>query len=165
MSSQKVRSLVCYGVLALSFVAGQVRGQSTGQQNSAGQGGTQDRPLAVFRSTTRLVILDVVATNDKGQAITDLKSGDFTVLENGQPQEIIDFSFHTPGQITRNATQANIITNAPQFRGQSCLNVILLDAINTDFSNNAYAQDMLVKYLGTSPTIQPTAIYALEAKL
>jgi len=165
MSSQKVRSLVCYGVLALSFVAGQVRGQSTGQQNSAGQGGTQDRPLAVFRSTTRLVILDVVATNDKGQAITDLKSGDFTVLENGQPQEIIDFSFHTPGQITRTAAQANVITNVPQFRGQSCLNVILLDAINTDFSNNAYAQDMLVKYLGTSPTIQPTAIYALEAKL
>jgi VWFA-related protein len=111
------------------------------------------------------VVLDVVATNEKGQAITDLKAGDFTVLENGQPQEVIDFSFHTPGQITRSTTQPNVITNAPQFRGQSCLNVILLDAINTDFSSTAYAQDMLVKYLGSSPTIQPTAVYALEGNL
>jgi VWFA-related protein len=43
--------------------------------------------------------------------------------------------------------------------------VILLDAINTDFSSHAYAQDMLVKYLETVPTIQPTAVYALEGKL
>ena len=117
MNSRKIRWFVCYGVFALLLgISGQSLGQSAPPQSPAAQGGTQDRPPAVFRSTTRLVILDVVATDDKGQAITDLKAGDFTVLENGQPQEIIDFSFHTPGQITRNATQANIITNAPQFR-------------------------------------------------
>jgi VWFA-related protein len=164
MNYRKVQWFVGYGSLMLSLgMFGQA--QSTPSQGTAGQAGTPDRPQAIFRATTRLVILDVVATNDKGQAVTDLKASDFTVLESGQPQEIIDFSFHTPGQITRKAAQANVITNAPQFGGQSCLNVILLDAINTDFSNNAYAQDMLVKYLGTSPTIQPTAVYALEANL
>src|SRR5262245_40997707 len=136
MNSIKVRWLVCYGSLVLLLGTLGARGQSA-PQSSAAQGGAQERPHAIFRATTRLVVLDVVATNEKGQAVTDLRAGDFTVLENGQPQEVIDFSFHTPGQITRNASQANIITNAPQFRGQSCLNVILLDAINTDFSNSA----------------------------
>src|SRR5207253_1708927 len=55
--------------------------------------------------------------------------------------------------------------NAPGYTGNSCLNIILLDAINTDFSNHAYAQEMLIKYLGASPTIQPTAVYALEQHL
>ncbi len=43
--------------------------------------------------------------------------------------------------------------------------MILLDAINTDFSSHAYAQDMLVKYLDSGPAIQPTAVFALEGKL
>ncbi|HMF92010.1 MAG TPA: VWA domain-containing protein, partial [Candidatus Angelobacter sp.] len=165
MNSTKVRWFVCFGSLVVLLgMPDPARGQSaappqgTGAQNSS-------RQQATFRATTRLVVLDVVATNDKGQAITDLKASDLTVLENGEPQEVIGFSFHTPGQITRSAAQPNIITNVPQFRGQSCLNVILLDAINTDFSSNAYAQEMLVKYLESSPTIQPTAVYALEANL
>jgi VWFA-related protein len=118
-----------------------------------------------LRTTTRLVVLDVVATDEKGQPVTGLKAEDFTVIEDGQPQTIADFSFHSPGTIAQSAEQSGIITNVPQYSGQSCLNVILLDAINTDFSNHAYAQDELVRYLDKNPAIQPTAIYALEGNL
>jgi VWFA-related protein len=118
-----------------------------------------------FRTTTRLVVLDVVATDDKGNPVKDLKAEDFTVTEDGTSQEVIDFSFHTPGTIAATAAQPNIISNVPQYKGQSCLNIILLDAINTDFSSHAYAQDELVKYLDSGPTIQPTAVYALEGNL
>jgi VWFA-related protein len=121
----------------------------------------------ILRATTRLVVLDVVALNDKGQPITDLKADDFTVLEDGKPQKIRSFSFHQPASASAPAPQTapNIISNAPQFSSNSCLNVILLDAINTDFSSHAYAQEMLVKYLETNPVIQPTAVYALDGKL
>jgi VWFA-related protein len=121
----------------------------------------------VLRATTRLVVLDVVALDEKGQPIPDLKADDFTVLEDGKPQKISDFSFHHPVAASAPASQPppNVISNTPQFSSNSCLNVILLDAINTDFSNHAYAQDMLVKYLDSSPTIQPTAVFALEGKL
>jgi len=54
----------------------------------------------VFRTTTRLVILDVVATDDKGQPVSDLKAEDFTVTENGEPQHISEFSFHYPAKVT-----------------------------------------------------------------
>ena len=50
----------------------------------------------VLRSTTRLVVVDVVAIDDKGQPVTDLKQDDFTVMEDGKPQKISDFSFHHP---------------------------------------------------------------------
>ncbi|HZI58542.1 MAG TPA: VWA domain-containing protein [Verrucomicrobiae bacterium] len=121
----------------------------------------------VLRATTRLVVLDVVALDDKGQPISDLKADDFTVLEDGKPQKISDFSYHHPASSNAPARPLapNIMSNAPQFSANSCMNVILLDAINTDFSSHAYAQDMLIRYLESSPAIQPTAVFALEGKL
>jgi VWFA-related protein len=120
-----------------------------------------------LRTTTRLVVLDVVAVNEKGDPITELTADDFTVLEDGKPQKISDFSFHRPGSTAAPARQLppGVISNAPQFAAGSCMNVVLLDAINTDFSDHAYAQDMLDKYLDSSPSLQPTAVFALEGKL
>ena len=121
----------------------------------------------VLRATTRLVVLDIVAVDEKGQPVSDLKADEFTVLEDGKPQMARDFSFHHPAAVSAPARQLapGVISNAPQFSASSCLNVILLDAINTDFSSHAYAQDMLVKYLDSGPAIQPTAVFALEGKL
>lgn len=143
------------------------------QADSANQSGATQKKEPVYqsptvlRATTRLVVLDIVALDEKGQPIPDLKADDFTVLEDGKPQRISDFSFHHPVAASAPARQLapNVISNAPQFSSNSCMNVILLDAINTDFSSHAYAQDMLVKYLESSPTIQPTAVFALEGKL
>ena len=107
-----------------------------------------------FRSTTRLVVVDVVATDEKGSPVKDLKAEDFVVSENKEPQKVVDFGFHQPGNTATASHQPapNVFSNSPLYSGNSSLNVILLDAINTDFSNHAYAQDMLVKYLGTNPS-------------
>lgn len=141
-------------------------------QNTQQSGVTQKKePVsqspAVLRATTRLVVLDIVAVDEKGQPVPDLTADDFTVLEDGKPQRISDFSFHHPAAAAAPARPPapNIISNAPQFSSNSSMNVILLDAINTDFSSHVYAQDMLVKYLESTPEIQPTAVFALEDKL
>src|ERR1700674_761390 len=128
---------------------------------------TTYKSASVLRATTRLVVVDVVAIDGKGTPVTDLKAENFTVLEDGKPQTIRDFSFQTPSAVIRVAASLppGVVTNAPQYSATSCLNVILLDAVNTDFSSRAYAQDMLIKYLETSPVIQPTAVFALEGKL
>lgn len=155
--------------IALLATAGNVRAQSNSvptPQENAPKTETVYQSQTVLRATTRLVVLDVVALDEKGQPIPDLKADNFTVLEDGKPQQVRDFSFHMPaasrGPVRQ--TAPNIISNARQFSG-SCLNVILLDAINTDFSSHAYAQDQLVKYLESGPAIQPTAVFALEGKL
>ena len=46
----------------------------------------------VFRAGTTLVPVDVRVLDKKGNPVTDLKAEDFTILENGVPQEIRQFS-------------------------------------------------------------------------
>jgi VWFA-related protein len=130
----------------------------------------QDQPPAdgtrgVVKSATRLVVVDVVATDRKGQPVLGLKAEDFIVSEDGRPQKISDFSWQQPGvvPIATAALPPNVVTNVPRFKATS-LNVLLLDAINGEFSSHAYAQDRLIKFLESNPTVQPTAIYVLEVQ-
>jgi VWFA-related protein len=50
-------------------------------------------PDTIIRIDVDLVQLDAVVTNSKGQPVLDLKIEDFTVLQDGKPQEITHFSF------------------------------------------------------------------------
>src|SRR3954470_17706638 len=68
------------------------------------------RSQQTFRTTTRLVVVDVVATDETGSPVKDLKAEDFVVKENNELQKVVDFSFHQPGNVAANAHQlpANI---------------------------------------------------------
>ena len=52
--------------------------------SSAQKSAPQKEPT--FHSTTRLVVLDVVVTDRAGKLVTDLSQSDFTLLEDGVPQ-------------------------------------------------------------------------------
>jgi VWFA-related protein len=120
----------------------------------------------VVKANTRLVVVDVVATDSKGAPVTDLAAQDLTVLENGRPQKISEFSFQHPQAIASSEPHLppNVFTNVPVSKTSS-LNVILLDALNGEFASRAHALDELNKYLESGPVIQPTAVYLLEHKL
>ncbi|HJT53167.1 MAG TPA: hypothetical protein VJ848_04910, partial [Candidatus Angelobacter sp.] len=105
----------------------------------------------VLRANTRLVVVDVVATESKGQPVKDLRAQDFTVLENGTQQKISDFTFHHPGEselLPQPKLAPNVVSNAPQFRSGS-LNVVLFDSVNGDLTAHAYAKDQLVQFLSS----------------
>src|SRR5260370_8530554 len=48
-----------------------------------------------IRTNSRIVIVDVVATDSKGQPVHNLKASDFALLEDKQPQSIRHFDEHT----------------------------------------------------------------------
>ena len=50
--------------------------------------------VATFHATSRLVLVDVVATDKNGKFVSGLTPDDFTVLEDGKPQRISGFSAH-----------------------------------------------------------------------
>src|SRR5258705_75756 len=58
----------------------------------AQQAGSQQSAPAI-RATTELVLVNVVARDKKGNLIRDLKREDFTVLEDGQKQQVSSFDF------------------------------------------------------------------------
>jgi VWFA-related protein len=121
----------------------------------------------VLRTNTRLVVVDVVATDSRGQVIADLKADDLKLLEDGKTQKISTFTFHPPGKtdaIASTPLPANVVTNAPSFQASS-LNVMLLDTLNGDFGEQAYVKDQLLKYLSQARLSHPIALFAMENHL
>jgi VWFA-related protein len=120
-----------------------------------------------LKANTRLVVVDVVATDSHGQPVTDLKAEDFTVLENGARQTISSFSFQHPGEhleASPRPLQPHVVSNAPAFKA-SVLNVILFDSVNGEFSSQAYAKDQLVRFFSNAKVDQPVAVFALESRI
>src|SRR5262249_43503800 len=123
----------------------------------------------VINVHTRLVTIDVVATDGKGHAVTDLTAKDFTLLEEGKLQTVRAFGFQHPHdpdpklQLPR--LPANVFTNIPQFVTNSALNVILLDTLNTSLADQSYARSRVLHYLDTLPPNEPTAVYVLTDDL
>jgi VWFA-related protein len=144
------------------------------------QSNTPDQPVAsqqpasdthqsptTLRTNTRLVVVDVVATDSRGQVIADLKADDLKLLEDGKTQKISNFTFHPPGKtdaIASTPLPANVVTNAPSFQASS-LNVMLLDTLNGDFGEQAYVKDQLLKYLSQARLSHPIALFAMENHL
>lgn len=143
---------------------------SPGDQPTAPQQHAPDtyQSPTTLRTNTRLVVVDVVATDSKGQPVMDLKPADFTLLEDGKPQKISGFNFEHPGAAAAPAAQVqlppSVVTNAPKFQSNS-LNVILFDTVNGEFAEHAYARDQLLKFLNTAELGRPVAIFALQTQL
>src|SRR5579859_7682036 len=148
-------------VLALFFLGAFSRTNTTNPQEVIQSNQT-------LRTNTRLVVVDVVATDGKGQPVTDLKASDFTLLEDGNPQKISGFNFEHPGAAPSHVVQVDlppsVVTNAPKFQSNS-LNVILFDTVNGDFAEHAYARDQLLKFLNSAELERPVAIFALQTQL
>ena len=122
---------------------------------------------ARLKTSTRLVVVDVVATDGKGDPVPNLNADDFTVLENGVPQKISNFSFQHSGQVKPAAMPqlpSNVVTNAPPFES-GVLDVILFDSVNGEFSSQAYAKDQLAKFFSTAKLDRPVALFALESRV
>lgn len=136
------------------------------QSVSREQQGLGSDPIPVLRTTTRLVVVDVVALDDKNAPVTNLQAKDFTVLEENKPQQVKVFSFQRPtsgpATASRPKLAANVFTNSPSYRVNSSFNIILLDTLNTRFEDMAYAHQELIRFLKKMPPEQPVAIYALE---
>src|SRR5689334_18343772 len=128
----------------------------------------------VLKSTTRLVVIDVVASNSRGEPVLDLRAQDFKVLENGKPQDIRVFEFQRPEpmaaqELNRPAPvklPPNHFTNVPAYKpGSAALNIVLLDSLNTAVPRQTFAREELARFLQKWTPGQPMAIYVLDGKL
>jgi VWFA-related protein len=74
--------MVCACALVTQFPLAALAQQATPQQSAP-----------AIRATTELVLVNVVARDKKGNLVRDLKRQDFTVLEDGQKQQLASFDF------------------------------------------------------------------------
>src|SRR5258708_39588678 len=151
--------------------ASQTPAQSSSPAQAAGQANAQvaSEPAAVLKVTTRLVVVDVVATDRKGLPLTDLKAEDFSLQEEGTEQKVRVFSFQQPSQVAATPAPvklpANMVSNVPTFQANKTLSVLLLDGLNTDLVSQKYVRQEMLKFLEKLPAGQPVAVYGLGVKL
>ena len=124
--------------------------------------------IPTFKAKTRLVLVDVVVTNNKGEPVAGLKKEDFEVLEDGKPQSVSTFEEHKgapPKQIKLPSMPPNVYTNFPLVQTADSVNVILLDALNTPASDQVYVHKQMIKYVKTILPHTRVAIFTLASRL
>ena len=132
------------GFLLCGVAAALVQGQV--QQNAT-------ESETVFRATTRLVQVDVVASDGSGAPVKDLTQKDFTILEDGKPQKVSLFSFRQVGAEQQKrpvvpALPPNVTTNRPEYHAPEGPPVVLLfDGVNTPVENQMYVRQQMLKFL------------------
>ena len=124
----------------------------------------QQAPAPDIKVSVRLVTLDVVVTDKKGNLVTNLNRDDFHVYEDAQPQAIRTFeppSAHLMPQSHDGKPQMVVTSSAdlPKI-GHAPVTILVLDELNTAFSDMSFARQSLEKYLRAQPEIlnQPTAL-------
>jgi VWFA-related protein len=134
-------------------------------QAPARQGKPPAAETPVFRTTTRLVQINVVVHDNHGQPVTDLKQQDFTVLEQGKPQRISFFSMESATAVPAPppALPPHVFTNVLAQRSAvpTSVTVILLDLLNTSWTDQHFAREGLVKFLAQIQPQDRIAIFAL----
>src|SRR5208282_3766759 len=128
---------------------------------------TSEIPSVTIRASTRLVLVDVVVTDKKGQPITGLKAEDFTVEENGKKQKIASFSPPGADQKAPQPVPPGLLTNRPEYlKPAGVPTVLLLDAANSHFLDQAYGRGQMLKYvLEQSAGGSPMAVMTLTGRL
>ncbi len=111
---------------------------------------------------SELVVLDTVVTDRKGNVITNLKRDDFRVYEDGVLQNIRNFD--SPADRPPIPDSPVKDRNGNDDWGNSPLTMIVVDEMNTPFTEIAYAKQCVEHYLKEEPARlpQPTILLWLN---
>jgi VWFA-related protein len=136
-------------------------------------------PESTIKVEVRVVLLDVVVANDKGEPVHGLSKDQFEVLEDGARQTVSSFEEHGRTRPTRTAAglapqpaqtlgeplAANVYTNSQIIKASESVNVLLLDWLNTQPADQTYVRNQIIKYLRTVPPGTRLAIFTLGTEL
>jgi VWFA-related protein len=123
-----------------------------------GKSSKKEEGTVTFSANTQLVLVPVVVTGKDGQPIHGLKQNAFEVMENGKPQTISTFEeVTTTGNALERAKPIINDSGATEYsnklEGSSDprrIFIIMLDALNTETTDQTRARSDLIKFLAKS---------------
>ncbi|WP_263371960.1 VWA domain-containing protein [Granulicella cerasi] len=107
-----------------------------------------------LKTSTRLVVLDVVVLDKNDKPVTGLDKSQFTILEDKVPQRIRNFEPHVP---PANGAPKTVVTSTADLKkiGTDPVDILVLDELNSKFEDMAYARDRMEHYLMRQPEVLP----------
>lgn len=136
----------------LGMAPARLSGQAPDQTAPSQAPGDQAKP-PTFKTGINFVRVDVIVTDHKGNPVTDLKSGDFQVWDNGQPQKIETFQLFkidaltetTPARPIRSTFDEESEAQRPDVR----LFAFFLDDYHVRRGNSMFARRFLGNFVRT----------------
>jgi VWFA-related protein len=167
MVSRKRAGQTLFPMLTCAFAAAALL-LSQGAQTAAGQNPfstSAPDSTPTFKSSSRLVVVDVVVTGRDGNPIAGLDKADFTVLEDGKVQALQSFEPHVPVKETAAIPDLQLpageFTNFPKQAANSAVNIVLFDILNTPTDDQMFARQQMIEFLKTLPRGQRVALFTL----
>jgi len=132
-----------------------------------------------LRTTTRLVEVTVVAFDKKGHPVTDLRTTDFEIYDNGRKQMVSSLAQAVAEAASQPASSgskpesgeqsfsnrpvepSSTSTTSPQ-RLSTNTTVFLIDSSHVVFSDLSHARNEMLRFLKTVPADEPVALYVLR---
>jgi len=130
-----------------------------------------ETPVTTLKLNVRTVLVDVVVTDKDNRAVPGLQKEDFQVLEDGKPQTVSFFEPNFAADAgTANAAPGprlprNTFTNIPPVPPNNSVNVLLMDALNTQIGDQAIVHKHMVKYLANIPPGIRIGVFLLSERL
>lgn len=126
-------------------------------------------PEPVIRVTTRLVGVNAVVHDKKGEPAGDLTKDDFILLDRGKEQKISLFRMESTRALPKPLPKLppNIFSNhfVRQSETPTSVTIILFDGLNTAFEDQAYARKQLIRFLREIEPQDRIAVYLLGRTL
>jgi len=155
-------ALVLFAVMTPAAAGAQTRGPDKRPQEKA-----------VFTVSVDLVQMDVIVTDSDGRHVTDLTAEDFTILQDGHPQEITSFSLVqvqepavTRSSVYKKVPQGADAPSAPpefsrDYRADQIRRVVALvvDDLGISFEGMHYVRESIKKWVDQE--MQPGDLVAL----
>jgi VWFA-related protein len=137
-----------------------------GAQQKAAQPQEPDASVMSIKRTVRRVIVDVVVTDSTQKPVSGLDQHDFSITEDGKPQQVLSFSSHnldpdfTPPKLP--PMPPNTFVNIPSAPERGPLYVVLLDLVNTEMVDQPIARRNLLQFIEGKPQGTRFAVFVLS---
>ena len=135
----------------------------------------QETPVPTFRAGTTLIELTLVATDEKGQPVTDLRQNELEIIERGKPRPIEFFRFDGAALVSgakqaeqpRESIAPGVFSNRPEYSAGPPRNItaIVLDTLNTLPEDQVAVRAQVMRYLRALAPNTRVAIYAAGTNL
>lgn len=126
-----------------------------------------DSPSVTIKSSVRMVEVDVIAKDKHGNPVPGLEAKDFTLLDDGKPQEITHISVEggSPAEQERTGSEALSQPSRTTFSNSHPENVvptvILFDVLNTSLEDQLSMKKALISSLNHVKEGTPIALLIL----
>jgi VWFA-related protein len=133
----------------------------------------------VFRAGTKLVEVTVTVLDKKGNAVSGLEAGDFTVTDDGKPRQVSFFRYDGGPAVAPAASakssdtpapaplQPGFATNRPELGAEApkVITALVLDSLNTPPAQGMQARAQMMRYLRELAPSTRVAIFQMGTKL